>query len=70
MPILAVYAAAVFTGRHELSWQSHRAAFLRASLTIRLLAAVWFRQLVFVDAGRLVVFLNMCSGPIGHRSVS
>jgi 4-amino-4-deoxy-L-arabinose transferase-like glycosyltransferase len=59
MPTFGLYGAALLAARERIAWRSHRVLILCATGTLLVLAAVWFRQLVLVDAGRL-------SGLLGH----
>jgi 4-amino-4-deoxy-L-arabinose transferase-like glycosyltransferase len=59
MPFFGLYGAALLGARERIAWRSHRVLILCATVSLLVLAAVWFRQLVLVDAGRL-------SGLLGH----
>jgi hypothetical protein len=53
-----VYAAALVTRRHEYSWAQHRTMMVTAGATVCVLLIIWTRQILIVDADRLVRLLN------------
>lgn len=58
VPFLAVYAAGLLHTGDWRTWRSRRGATAGAALTVLVLIAIWLRQLLFVDAGRLGALLD------------
>ena len=58
MPMLVIYAAALFVERRAVRDRSRRALWVPAVVTILVLIAVWARQVIIVDAERLTRLLH------------
>jgi len=53
MPLLGVYAAGLFERGRAAVWPPRGIAWYATALTVLLLLAIWLRQFVFADAGRI-----------------
>ena len=62
MPILGLYAAHLFVTRRPLAQAYRRPALAAAALSIGVLATIWIRQVVIVDAARLGSLLHRVVG--------
>jgi len=58
MPILGVYAAMLLVAVPVRVRTMPRVLLAGASACVLLLAAIWIRQIVFVDAGRITTLLK------------
>lgn len=65
MPILGLYAAQLVAQRWPLAWRQasgRPVAWLGATATVALLAAIWVRQILVVDSARLGALLQRVTG--------
>jgi 4-amino-4-deoxy-L-arabinose transferase-like glycosyltransferase len=58
VPILALYAAALWQSDPGIAWRRRPLPAAGATLTVVVLAAVWLRQLIVVDGPRIRTFLD------------
>jgi 4-amino-4-deoxy-L-arabinose transferase-like glycosyltransferase len=62
MPILGLYAARLFVVRRPVLREYGRPALAGAALSVAVLAAIWVRQVVIVDAARLEALFHRVVG--------
>jgi hypothetical protein len=58
IPLFALYASALLTTQSLAVWRERRPAVVGAAATVLMLVALWVRQIVLVDAGRIRSLLD------------
>jgi 4-amino-4-deoxy-L-arabinose transferase-like glycosyltransferase len=58
IPMLALYASALLTTQSFAAWRERWPAVVGAAATVLMLVALWVRQIVLVDAGRIRSLLD------------